>query len=576
MLRHSQTALEILKARYLRPGETPEELFERVARGVAQAELLYGPVSKVREWEEKFHSVMENLDFLPNSPTLMNAGTELGQLAACFVLPVEDSIEAIFDTLSLMAKIQKTGGGTGFSFSHLRPKGDIVQTTNGKASGPVSFMRVFDCTTDSIKQGGKRRGANMGVLSYNHPDVEEFITAKLDKKSFQNFNISVACEDAFFEKLRVGGDIELVNPRDGKVWKKIKAQELFDLMAKSAWECGDPGILYIDEINRHNPTPQLGKIEATNPCGEVPLLPYEECNLGSINLSHFEKNGSVDWERLGKTVEVAVRFLDCVIDVNRYPDERIERMAKGNRKIGLGVMGWAELLIKLKIPYNSEDALKLADRLMAFINRKAFETSVKLAEEKGSFPNIEKSIYRGKRVRNATRTSIAPTGTISMIAGTTPSIEPLFAVAYVKRILGGKPAVYVEPLFLKYAGDILSEEQLLEVLKTGSIQNLPGIPEEVKRVFVTALDISPEWHVRVQATFQRHVDNAVSKTVNLREEATVEDVKKVFMLGYKLKVKGITVFRQGSKRGVVEFGLDSLKGIKPGDLIKYQPCSCQL
>ncbi len=557
----SQTALEILKARYLRPGETPEELFERVARGVAQAELLYGPVSKVREWEEKFHSVMVNLDFLPNSPTLMNAGTELGQLAACFVLPVEDSIEAIFDTLSLMAKIQKTGGGTGFSFSHLRPKGDIVRTTNGKASGPVSFMRVFDCTTDSIKQGGKRRGANMGVLSYNHPDVEGFITAKLDKKSFQNFNISVACEDAFFEKLKTGGDVELVNPRDGKVWKKLKAQELFDLMAESAWKCGDPGILYIDEINRHNPTPQLGKIEATNPCGEVPLLPYEECNLGSINLSHFEKNGSVDWERLGETVETAVRFLDCVIDVNRYPDERIERMAKGNRKIGLGVMGWAELLFKLKIPYNSEEALKLADRLMAFINRKAFETSVKLAEEKGSFPNIEKSIYRGKRVRNATRTSIAPTGTISMIAGTTPSIEPLFAVAYVKRILGGKPVVYVEPLFLKYAGNILSEEQLLEVLKTGSIQTVPGIPEEVKKIFVTALDISPEWHVKVQATFQKHTDNAVSKTVNMRETATVEDVKKVFLLGYKLNLKGITIFRQGSKEGVIEFGVD-LKDFK--------------
>ncbi len=576
MLKLSETALEILKARYLRPGETPEELFERVARGVAQAELLYGPVSKVREWEEKFHTLMTSLDFLPNSPTLMNAGTELGQLAACFVLPVEDSIEEIFDTLSLMAKIQKTGGGTGFSFSHLRPKGDIVRSTNGKASGPVSFMRVFDCTTDAIKQGGKRRGANMGVLSYNHPDVEEFITAKLDKKSFQNFNISVACEDSFFEKVKTGGEVELINPRNGKVWKRVSAKDLFDLIARSAWECGDPGILYIDEINRHNPTPEIGKIEATNPCGEVPLLPYEECNLGSINLSHFEKNGSVDWERLGETVETAVRFLDCVIDVNKYPDERIERMAKGNRKIGLGVMGWAELLIKLKIPYNSEEALKLADRLMAFINRKAFETSVKLAEEKGSFTNIEKSIYRGKKVRNATRTSIAPTGTISMIAGTTPSIEPLFAVAYVKRILDGKPAVQIEPLFLKYAGNILSDEQLLEVLKTGSIQNVPGIPDEVKRLFVTALDVPPEWHVRVQATFQKHVDNAVSKTVNMRESATVEDVKHVFLLGYKLKVKGITIFRQGSKKGVIEFGLKSVKGISPKDLIRFQPCSCQL
>ncbi len=573
MLKLTETALEILKARYLRPGETPEELFERVARGVSQAELLYGPASKARKWEEKFLKIMLNLDFLPNSPTLMNAGTELGQLAACFVLPVEDSIEDIFDTLSLMAKIQKTGGGTGFSFSHLRPKGDIVRTTNGKASGPVSFMRVFDCTTDSIKQGGKRRGANMGVLSYNHPDVEEFVLSKRDKESFQNFNISVACEDSFFEKIEKDEYVELVNPRTGEVWGRIKARELFNLIAESAWDCGDPGILYIDEINRHNPTPQLGRIEATNPCGEVPLLPYEECNLGSINLSHFEKDGSIDWEKLEETVKVAVRFLDCVIDVNKYPDRRIEEMAKGNRKIGLGVMGWAELLIKLGIPYNSERALKLADEVMGFINRKAFETSVELAAEKGSFPNIERSIYRGKEVRNATRTSIAPTGTISMIAGTTPSIEPLFAIAYIKRILDGKPAVQIDPFFLKYAGDILTDEQVSRVLESGSIQNISDIPEEVRRIFVTALDISPEWHVRMQAVFQRHVDNSVSKTVNLRKEATVEDVKRVFILGHKLKLKGITVFRQGSKEGAIEFGL---KGIKPEDLVKYKACSCEL
>lgn len=573
MLKLTETALEILKARYLRPGETPEELFERVARGVSQAELLYGPASKAKEWEEKFLKIMLNLDFLPNSPTLMNAGTELGQLAACFVLPVEDSIEDIFDTLSLMAKIQKTGGGTGFSFSHLRPKGDIVRTTNGKASGPVSFMRVFDCTTDSIKQGGKRRGANMGVLSYNHPDVEEFVLSKRDKESFQNFNISVACEDSFFEKIEKDEYVDLVNPRTGEVWGRIKARELFNLIAESAWDCGDPGILYIDEINRHNPTPQLGRIEATNPCGEVPLLPYEECNLGSINLSHFEKDGSIDWEKLEETVKVAVRFLDCVIDVNKYPDRRIEEMAKGNRKIGLGVMGWAELLIKLGIPYNSERALKLADEVMGFINRKAFETSVELAAEKGSFPNIERSIYRGKEVRNATRTSIAPTGTISMIAGTTPSIEPLFAIAYIKRILDGKPAVQIDPFFLKYAGDILTDEQVSRVLESGSIQNISDIPEEVRRIFVTALDISPEWHVRMQAVFQRHVDNSVSKTVNLRKEATVEDVKRVFILGHKLKLKGITVFRQGSKEGAIEFGL---KGIKPEDLVKYKACSCEL
>ncbi len=551
----TDTALEILKARYLKPGETPVELFERVARAVSEAELFYGSTSKARYWEERFLEIMLNLEFLPNSPTLMNAGTELGQLAACFVLPVEDSIEEIFDSVSLMAKIQKTGGGTGFSFSKLRPEGDIVRTTNGKASGPVSFMRVFDCTTDAIKQGGKRRGANMGVLSIHHPDVEKFITCKRDKRSFKNFNISVAATDVFFDALEKGDEIELINPRDGKVWKRVKAEILFNLIAESAWDSGDPGILYIDEINRHNPTPEIGRIEATNPCGEVPLLPYEECNLGSINLTKVVERERINWKKLAELVEVAVRFLDCVIDVNKYPDERIERMAKGNRKIGLGIMGWAEMLIMLKIPYNSKEALKLADRLMGFINKKAFETSVKLADEKGSFPNIDRSIYRGKKLRNATRTSIAPTGTISMIAGTTPSIEPLFAVAYVKRVLESKEIVQIDPLFLKYAGRNLSQEEVEEAIKAGSIQGIEGIPDEIKKLFITALDIEPEWHVKMQAAFQKHVDNAVSKTVNMRKEKSVEDVKNVFLLGRKLKLKGLTVFREGSKEGVIRFGL---------------------
>ncbi len=547
--------MPILKARYLRPGESPREMFERVARAVSEAELLFGPASKAREWEEKFLEVMLNLEFLPNSPTLMNAGTQLGQLAACFVLPVEDSIEGIFDTLSLTAKIQKSGGGTGFSFSHLRPKGDIVKTTNGKASGPVSFIKLFDCATEAIKQGGKRRGANMGVLSVNHPDVREFINSKRDKRSLSNFNISVACPDSFFEKVLKGGEVELINPRDGKVWERIEAGELFNLMAQAAWESGDPGILYIDEINRHNPTPEIGMIEATNPCGEVPLLPYEECNLGSINLIKVYREGKVDWEKLGELVEVGVRLLDCVIDVNRYLDERIERMAKGNRKIGLGVMGWAELLIALKIPYASEEALRLADRLMGFINRVAFETSCKLAREKGSFPNIEKSIYRGKEVRNATRTSIAPTGTISMIAGTTPSIEPLFAIAYTKRVLGKKKVPYVEPLFLKYGRELLTEEQIKEAIKEGSLNKVKGVSEKVREVFKTALEIPPNWHLKVQAAFQKHTDNAVSKTINLKREESIETVKEVFLLGYKLKVKGITVFREGSKEGVIEIGI---------------------
>ena len=555
MVKLSETALKVLKARYLRPEETPQELFERVARAVSEGELLYKSAGKARRWEEEFLKVMENLEFLPNSPTLMNAGTTLGQLAACFVLPVEDSIEGIFNTLKLTAKIQKSGGGTGFSFSRLRPKGDLVKSTMGKASGPISFLKLFNEATEVIKQGGKRRGANMGVLSVHHPDIIEFINSKRDKTSLQNFNISVACTDEFFEKVKSNGEIELVNPRDKKVWKKVKAEELLNLMAEAAWECGDPGILYIDEINRHNPTPSLGKIEATNPCGEVPLLPYEECNLGSINLSKVVKEGKVDWEKLERLVKVGVRFLDCVIDVNKYPDEKIEKMAKGNRKIGLGVMGWAELLIKLKIPYESERALKLAEKLMEFINRKAFEASVELAYEKGSFPNIEKSVYRGKEVRNATRTSIAPTGTISIIANTTPSIEPLFALAYTKKVLNGQRQVFVEPLFLKYAEGLLKKEEIERALEKGSLQEVEGVPKEIKELFKTALEISPKWHLKIQAAFQRHTDNAVSKTVNLKRDEKVEKIKELFLLGHKLNLKGITVFRHGSKEGVIEFGL---------------------
>jgi len=550
----NSSALEVLKARYLKPGETPEDLFLRVAKTVSMAELLYGSPKLQEEWEEKFFSVMSNLEFLPNSPTLMNAGTELGQLSACFVLPVEDSMEDIFDTLSLMAKIQKTGGGTGFSFSKIRPRGDVVKSTRGVASGPVSFMKVFDCATESIKQGGRRRGANMGVLSVYHPDVEEFITSKIDGKKFSNFNISVACDDEFFEKVRKGDWINLVNPRDGSVWRRIKAEKLLDLMAESAWSCGDPGVLYIDEINRHNPTPKLGRIEATNPCGEVPLLPYEVCNLGSINLSKVVVGGKIDWVKLANLVEVGVRFLDNVIDVNVYVDKRIEEMAKGNRKIGLGVMGWAELLIKLGIPYDSEDALSLAEKVMSFINKKALECSVRLGEERGSFPNIDKSVYKGKVLRNATRTSIAPTGTISIIAGTTPSIEPLFAVAYIKKVLDGKEAVFVEPMFLKYGRD-LTESEIEAVLESGSVRVLKNLPDRLKRLFVTALEIKPEWHLRMQASFQKYVDNAVSKTVNLPSSATVDEVRGIFLRGYELNLKGVTIFRQGSKKGVVEFGL---------------------
>ncbi len=559
MLMLSSTAMEILKARYLRPGENPDDLFRRVAKSVAMAEIRYGKASDAEYWEEKFYRAISSLEFLPNSPTLMNAGTELGQLSACFVLPVEDSMEDIFQSVKDMAVIQKTGGGTGFSFSHLRAKGDIVRSTNGKASGPVSFMKAFNCATESIKQGGKRRGANMGVLSVNHPDIEEFITCKRDKKSFLNFNISVAATDEFFEKALSGGTIDLVNPRDGKVWERKDAGKLFDLICESAWDSGDPGIIYIDEVNRKNPTPEVGRIEATNPCGEVPLLPYESCNLGSINLSRVVEGGKINWEKLKELVWLGVRFLDDVIEVNKFPKEEIAFMTRSNRKIGLGVMGFAECLIMMKVPYNSKRALEVGDEIMSFIEREAYRASCKLAEERGSFPNIDRSVYRGKPVRNAARTSIAPTGTISMIAGTSPSIEPIFAIAYVKKhILGGREFVEVNPLFLKYAGE-LTEAQMEEALKTGSIQNIKGIPEDIKRLFVTALDIDPEWHVRVQAVFQRHVDNSVSKTVNLRRDATVEDVRKVFLMGFELKLKGITVFRYGSKGEVIAPGVEHFR-----------------
>ena len=555
----SEAALKVLKARYLREGETPEEMFRRVALWVAQSELLYGPASEVHRWEEEFYDLMSSLKFLPNSPTLMNAGTKINQLAACFVLPVEDSLKGIFETLKTAALIQKTGGGTGFSFGKLRRKGAKVESTGGKASGPLSFIKLFDQATQTIKEGGKRRGANMGVLPASHPDLVEFVNAKRDKKSLQNFNLSVFCPDAFFEAAIKGEEWEFVEPKDGKVVGKANAKELLRLISQAAWECGDPGILYADEINRHNPTPALGPIEATNPCGEVPLLPYEACNLGSVNLSKFVKEGKVDWEGIRSTVEKAVRFLDDAIDASSFPHPKIEEAVKGNRKVGLGVMGWAEMLLKLQIPYASEEALKLARRLMSFINETAHRTSARLAQERGPFPNLKLSVFKGKPMRNATLTSIAPTGTISLIAGTTPSIEPLFAISYRKKVLNGEELPIVEPLFLKFASKYLNREQLEEAIELGSVQPLKGVPKEVKELFKTALEIPPKWHLKVQAAFQRHTDNAVSKTVNLPENATVEEVERVFLEGYRLKLKGTTVFRFGSKEGVIEIGLKSGK-----------------
>jgi len=565
-LKLSLNAVRLLERRYLikdefgRVVETPSEMFRRVAKAIASADKMYG--KDPSKAEREFFEVMTHLEFLPNSPTLMNAGTSIGQLSACFVLPIEDSIESIFDALKAMAIIHKSGGGTGFSFSKLRPRGDIVRSTMGVASGPVSFMRIFDVATEVIKQGGRRRGANMGILRVDHPDIVEFITAKSKEGVLKNFNISVAATDDFMKAVEEDGEYELINPRTGKAVKRVMARDIFDLIVTMAWRTGDPGMVFIDEINRHNPTPALGEIESTNPCGEVPLLPYESCNLGSVNLAKMVRDGEVDWERLREVVRTAIHFLDNVIDVNNYPLPEIEKMTKANRKVGLGVMGFADMLIELGIPYDSEEALDMAEKVMSFISREARQMSVELAEERGSFPNIDLSIWpkRGFSVlRNATVTTIAPTGSISIIAGASSGIEPLFAVAFVRNVMGTQ-LFEVNPIFERVAKErgFYSKELLRKVARVGTVQELTEIPEDVRRVFVTALDIAPEWHVRMQAAFQKYVDNAVAKTVNLPYEATLEDVRRVFMLAYKLKCKGITVYRYGSKKEqVLYLGLKS-------------------
>jgi len=548
-------ALEVLRRRYLlrdeegRITETPAQTFLRVAKATAKVDKKYD--GNPKESEEIFYRMMAGVEFLPNSPTLFNAGTELGQLSACFVLPVEDSLESIFAAVKNMALIEKSGGGVGFDFSKLRPNGDMVRSTKGVASGPVSFMRVFDAATEVIKAGGKRRGAMMGVLRVDHPDIIEFITSKHKPGILSNFNISVAVTDDFMKILQENGEYWLINPRNKEKVKKLKAKDVWDLMVKSAWQTGDPGVIFIDEVDRHNPTPEVGRIEATNPCGEQPLLPYESCNLGSINLSRMVENREINWEKLRETVRNAVHFLDNIIDANKFPLKEIEKITKANRKIGLGVMGFADMLIQLGIPYNSEEALKLAEKTMKLVTEEAREKSVELGEERGSFPNFDKSIWKDKRhaMRNATVTTIAPTGSISIIAGCSSGIEPLFAISFIRNVLGGTRLFEINPLFemtVKERG-LYSAKLLEEIAKTGSVQEIEGVPEDIKRIFVTALDIQPEWHVRMQAAFQKYTDNAVSKTVNLPFEASVEDVKKIFELAWKIKCKGITVFRYGSK-----------------------------
>jgi ribonucleoside-diphosphate reductase alpha chain len=566
-LKLSVNAVKVLEARYLAKDEsgkvveTPSEMFQRVAQAVAQAELAFGQHKDVDQLADEFYQVMSRLEFLPNSPTLMNAGNELGQLAACFVLPVEDSLKSIFEAVSHMAIINQSGGGTGFSFSRLRPKGDFVKSTKGVASGPVSFINIFDVTTNTIRQGGRRRGANMGILRVDHPDILEFIHAKQDDNALLNFNLSVGVTDTFMQAVANDNTYDLINPRNGRIERSLKARDVFDQIAYMAWRTGDPGLLFLDEINRQNPLLHLGEIESTNPCGEQPLLPYESCTLGSINLSRMVENNELNWDKLKYTVHLAVRFLDNVIEVNKYPLDKIEALSKQNRKIGLGVMGFADTLIKLGVRYDSEKGLACAEEIMAFITKEARAASAQLARERGSYPNwSEDGSQPG--LRNATLTTIAPTGTISIIAGCSSGIEPLFALTFVRSVMDEVSLIEVNPLLveaLKKRG--LHTPQLMNRIRfTGSIQSLTDLPEELRRLFVTAFDVSPEWHIRMQAAFQKYTDNSVSKTINLPADAGIEDIKKAYLMAYELKCKGITAYRYGSKLKQVLYVGDKTEG----------------
>ena len=558
----------VLQRRYLgkdREGnviEEPDQMFRRVAHNLAQADRNYGATkAQMKATEEEFYQVMRHLEYLPNSPTLMNAGRELQMLSACFVLPVTDSMEAIFETVKQATLVQKSGGGTGFAFSQLRPEGDIVGSTGGVASGPVSFMRAFDGATEAVKQGSTRRGANMGILHVTHPDILKFIGSKEDGKSISNFNISVAVTEEWMEKVRTGEDYDLINPRTGKATGQLNAREVFDVLTQMAWKTGDPGIVFLDRINNDNPNPQLGSIESTNPCGEQPLLPYESCNLGSVNLARMvrytEQGAEIDWDKLARVIKTAVHALDNVIDMNYYPIPQIEDMSKKTRRIGLGVMGFADLLVQLGIPYDSEEALEVAEEAMDFIKQRTDEASIELAETRGVFPAWEGSIYNypgGPQVRNSAPTTIAPTGTISIIAGCSSGVEPLFALSYVRNVMDNTRLVEGNPFFEAVARkEGFYSQALMELLaEKGSLRDIDGdIHQWAKRLFATSHDITPEWHVRMQAAFQKYTDNAVSKTINFPANATVDDIANAYTMAYDLGCKGITIYRDGSKENQV-------------------------